>query len=630
MLALLLSVLCFVGYGVRTAIVAARNDARARRQTVLAQRMGQAVKDLEWRMRSVYLVPLHDTEAEKAEVRARMATLRDELQEAGEGGAGLQHYALGRGHLTLHEFDAAYQELMQAQALGVREPELDYALGRVLGEKYRRALDAARRSGDASFFQARKQDLEQTYLVPARLYLSRSRGQQAIPTSYLEGLIDFYHERYDAALLHADFAARGATWLYEAPQLAGDVYLAQALSARDAGDEKQAEKAFVRAVAAYERAAEIGRSDPMIYEALAEVWVRREEGEVLVGRDPSTSLAHALAAAEQANAAAKTESAGYTKKAFAYYFAAQFAQQHGGSDAEVQRLYRAQAASGAQALVYQPTDAFAHEVTGMAYLRLAEQLGEKATAIGNELAQSRNHLKEAIRLNPTFPWAYNDYGLALGVAAEDAKRQGHDARALLREAIEMTEKASVLDARYVIAFTKTSLLAQELAASEQLHGESPMGNLDKAIAWAERALQINAQHPLAHGNASAALLAKSAHLLSLRQDGREPAWAAVAHLQAIGRMDPTMPLVHAELARAYLLLAQHEARLGNDAAALLDRAGQQVASCLRLVGGAKDCAALQQLLRAEKRKAENKIAQPLPKRLTARVSGEEARRYRDS
>ena len=52
---------------------------------------------------------------------------------------------LGRGHLALHEWDLAHTQLKRAQDLGYRDAGLDYALGRVLGEKYSRALDEARK-----------------------------------------------------------------------------------------------------------------------------------------------------------------------------------------------------------------------------------------------------------------------------------------------------------------------------------------------------------------------------------------------------------------------------------------------------------------------------------------------------
>ena len=50
-------------------------------------------------------------------------------------------YALGRGHLALHEWDLAYSRLRQAEQLGYRDVELDYALGRVTIAAVRSPVD---------------------------------------------------------------------------------------------------------------------------------------------------------------------------------------------------------------------------------------------------------------------------------------------------------------------------------------------------------------------------------------------------------------------------------------------------------------------------------------------------------
>ncbi|MFT3772082.1 MAG: hypothetical protein QM820_42290 [Minicystis sp.] len=333
--ALCVSLLAFVGYGVRTTIVNARNEALARKRADLAQKLGRSIKDLEWLARSAYLVPLHDVSPEKAMVRARMAEIEAEVRGFGDLAAGLDHYALGRGHFALEAWEEARTELSRAEALGVREPELDYALGRVLGELYSRALEDARRSGDKSYFEKRKAELDREYLAPTLAHLTRCRGLETVSASYLDGLIAFYDRRYDDALRDAAQARKGVPWLYEAAKLEGDIHLSRALEARDRGDNDEAARRFPEAVAHYEASAEIGRSDPQVHEALAEAWIRWEEMDLYRGKDPGPALEKALAAADRALAAAPAESHGHTKKAFAYYFQAQHAQNHGAPREEI-------------------------------------------------------------------------------------------------------------------------------------------------------------------------------------------------------------------------------------------------------------------------------------------------------
>ena len=454
--ALCASLLAFAGYGVRTVIVNARNEAVAKRRAELAEKLGRSIKDLEWLVRSAYLVPLHDTTPEKAIVRAKMAEIEGDMRGFGDLSAGLDHYALGRGHFALEAWDEAHEELARAEAMGVREPELDYALGRVLGELYSRALEDARRSGDRSYFEKRREELDREYLAPALSHLERCRGLPTVSASYLTALVAFYQRRYDEALHDAEAATKSLPWLYEAAKLEGDVFMARALEARDRGDDAGAEPHFREAVARYGQAAEIGRSDASIYEALAEAWIRQEEMN-MYRRDPRPELDQALAAADRALTAAPAESHGHTKKAFAYNFEARYAHDHGAPRDEVERLRRAQIAEGEQALALHGDDAYAEDVTGIAYARLAEsglEIGQPVQAL---LDPAFAHLTRAIQDNPRVPWAYNDYGIALGDVGESEQKQSRDPGAWYERAIDATRKATDLDDHYAIAFSNMTV-----------------------------------------------------------------------------------------------------------------------------------------------------------------------------
>ncbi|MDI3281955.1 serine/threonine-protein kinase [Polyangium sp. 15x6] len=596
-IALVSSLVAFAGYGVRTVIVNARNEAIAQKRAELGQKLGQAVKDLEWLVRSAYLVPLHDTGPEKAVVRARMAEIEAEMRSFGDLAAGLDHYALGRGYLALKEWDRAHAELTQAASLGVREPELDYALGRVLGELYSRAIEEARRSGDKSYFEKRKQELDEEYLEPALAHLTRCRGLPTVPASYLEGLIHFYNRRYDEALQSARSARGGLSWLYEAEKLEGDVFMARAEGAKDRGENDQAERDFAEAVAHYEQAADIGRSDHQVYEALAEAWIRQEEMDLYSGRDPKPKLDKALSAADKALEAAPAESSGHTKKAFAYYFEAQYAQGHGAPSDEVERLFRAQITVGEQAVVLHPGDAYAQEITGAAYTKLAEHLLDRGRPVQPLLDKAYAYLEEAIRLNPKFPWAYNDYGLALGYSGASKKRRNEECKALLERAIDMTRKATELDERYVIGHNNTAVWLTELSQWQSDHGQNPESSVEAAVQAAERAIQINQQNPLAHVNAGLATMNLASYRLDAGKDGRKLGQEAIDRFKAALAIDPNFVYVQHELARAHHLLASHQRAQGEDPRPSLDAGLRTLEPCYRIEPENPDCKAVEALLR---------------------------------
>ncbi|HEU4532501.1 MAG TPA: serine/threonine-protein kinase, partial [Polyangiaceae bacterium] len=149
-------------FGAASRLEARRARAGAAERARLAEELGRRVNEVEWFLRAAYALPLHDTTSERRLARERMVRIASPARagEAGEGGGALVRYALGRGHLALDEFEAARAELERARKLGLDSPELNYALGRALGELYRRALDEARRGGGAAWAAERRRALE--------------------------------------------------------------------------------------------------------------------------------------------------------------------------------------------------------------------------------------------------------------------------------------------------------------------------------------------------------------------------------------------------------------------------------------------------------------------------------------
>ncbi|HNN93454.1 MAG TPA: serine/threonine-protein kinase [Pseudomonadota bacterium] len=589
MLALVLVLIGSLGYGVRTAVQSARREALAQKRAALAQRLGQAVQDLEWLVRTAHMLPLHDIGPDRALLRTRMAEIEAEMRSFGSLSAGLDHYALGRGHLALAEWEPALRQLQAARAAGLDEPGLHYALGRVLGERYSQALSDARKSGDASYFQQRKRELDAEYLPAVLSHLSASRADKTVSGSFVAALLDFYQGRYAAALLHAGFAARATPWLYEARRLTGDVKLAQALDARDHGDYPLAESLFGEAMRGYEAASDIGRSDPQVYEAQAEAWIRQEEMALYRGQDPRPFFDQALAAAERAQAADPEGGAGQTKGAFAYVFMSRYAGSHGLPEAELERLITAQITAGRAAIAAHPQDAFAYEVTGLGYQTLAEQKVDRGSPVRDLVEESLSLLKTAIRLEPRSPWLLNDYGMSLAIAAVDQRNQKADPQPLLRQAIAMFEQAATLDPQYALPHNNRAAWLLELADWQSSHGQSPVEAITTATAAAERAIALNPKNPLAYGNAGQAQIKLATWQRQAGHDGRVAAEQATRLLLALLALDPGLTAAYRDVATAYALLAWHQSHLHLDSRAAQAQAYEYAHRCLRAEPAAADC-----------------------------------------
>jgi len=204
-----------------------RTRLSASKQARLAEELGQDVTEMELFMRYAYTLPLHDAGREKAVIRSRMATIETRMQASGGFANGPSHYALGRGYLALQNYEEASRHLQQALAGGYRTPEVDYAMGRAYGERYRSAIDEASRIPDKVQQETLHKAAEKALLEPALQHLEQGGHARLESPAYLLGLIAFYGKRYDQALERAHEALTQCPWLYDAMKLEGDIYHAR-------------------------------------------------------------------------------------------------------------------------------------------------------------------------------------------------------------------------------------------------------------------------------------------------------------------------------------------------------------------------------------------------------------------
>ncbi len=506
-LAALAAILCVtvisaLGIGIRARIIAVQKERRAKEQAELSRRIGQSVQDLEWVARTAYLLPLHDTSYEQKLVRDRMTEIQQELQGHSDIGPRLEAYARGRGLLALHDFGGAQTELARAERLGHVDLELDYALGRALGELYSQALDDARKSGDKSFFEKRKAELDAELLRPALRYLQRSRALRSVSSLYVEGLIAYFQQDFDLALTRAEQAQKLAPWLYEAVKLGGDVLLERARAERDRGEHDRAAQHFAESVARYKQAAEIGRSDHSVHEALAEAYIRWEELDFYRGKNPEPYLQEALRAADKALVAAPKASHGHTKKAFAYYFYGEYSKQHL-SPQQTRMLRKNQIEEGISATIQHHDDPYAHEITGLGFCRAAEIDSENSKS---HIKNAVFYLDKSVKINQRFPWAYNDYAIALLAESKLQQQSNQSPIDTIQRAVALAEQALTIDPGYIYAMNTIAL--SSLRASTWLieHGQDPSVWIQKGIQAAQQALKLNQNYSFAYGNQGTILL----------------------------------------------------------------------------------------------------------------------------
>ena len=470
-------------YGIRARLQVQREQASAAARAKLSQELGQTIKEMEWFIRSVRQMPLHDTRYALAILQARTAKLHALQHGLGNAGDGLVQYALGHAYFALQDFERAYEHLAAAQRTGHDTPELRGMLGRVLGEQYRAKLEEAVRTGDVGFVRVRKKELREKYISPAVVFLRDSQSAELASPQLLAGLIALYGEQYDDALAKAAAATQQAPWLYEAKQLAGDVYFARGIDERSGPRFEEAKQSFDRAIGKYKEGAEIGRSDVRLYETIAESYLQWADIAVNLQGDHSK-----LDLLEQANnycrraigiAPGRVHCHAKIARSYALILNAKTLQRiRLGS--EFQELL--DIAQNGLSIDHNHADLYDSIANGYASLALEEDVddsNERYQKLINHTDLAIKYFRQALSLQPRSPIYLTNLGVTyLNKALNIFSREGILPQTELNLAISNHKAAAAIDPNYVAAWTdllsdytaliqEMSLLGQDPAAVVQ-------------------------------------------------------------------------------------------------------------------------------------------------------------------
>ena len=443
-----------------------------------------------------------------------MSSLQSKLASYGSMSKGLAHYALGRGHVALHEYQDARRELLQALAHGHDTADVHYALGLVLGKHFEQAMHEARLSGGGDWAQKKLADLAPTFLTPAIASLQRSRALHQDSPHYLEALISYYQGKYPEALQHAADALRESPWLYEAAKLAGDVHVALALLSRDSGKADEAGRAFAAAVARYEQAASIGRSDAEVYEGLAEAWVRQIEMAANSGKPTESAYAAAIEASDHISIVEPQLVTGRLKKAYAALMTMAIS---GSGVSPAARVKQCQ--DEAQAVLERdPENPYARDVAAGCTAFAADSAQGRGEDAAPLFQKAIALLEPAIQKSPNFLWGINDLASSYLVYASYLAMHGDaTANSLFQKSIEFSEKARLLDVSYLIPvqnilFTRAKLIQGSYQLDEI---RSSMIMVDDLYS---KCITVNHAYQQCHINYAAAAARAAQRMLAAGED----------------------------------------------------------------------------------------------------------------
>jgi eukaryotic-like serine/threonine-protein kinase len=519
----------------RSWLAARAEAARAASRTALAQRLGHEAKDIELFLRSAYQLPLQDTRPARDAVRARMRAIAATPHDLGPLGDAVVHDALGRGHLALHEWREAADELAIAAAGGLDTPELHAARGRALGELYHRAFEDARRSGDRSWLDGRRKQLEQQYLGPALAELAASRGA-GDTAAYLEALIALYRGDVAAAEQAATAAADHAPWLFEARKLAADAAYAAAVAAFDRGDYDAACPLLDRAEQRYAQAAEVARSDASVHEAAAQAALQRAEIDFRQGRSPREPLDRALAAIDRALAADPDDAPGYTTKAYVLLRWYRTPSLRGSEDPRV--LLERMAQSAERAVALDASDANAWDALGNAHVYRGNHESYHGGRGEPWWNRAIDEIEQALAIRPDDPWATNDLGVAHRWLGASLDQTGGDPMPHYEAALRAYTHASELDPQFLYAWSNQADLHASVAEHRASLALDPQLEADSAVRAGQRCLTIDSRYDFVFDAMSRARLSVASYLLDT---GGDPTAALAGAAQYLDRADAQHP-----------------------------------------------------------------------------------------
>lgn len=558
--AALVTIMVLVGLGVR-AEIAAKEQAR------IAERLGQDVKGLEQFLRYAYTLPLHDVEREKAVIRRRMQRFEVEKARLGELGEAPAEYAIGRGHLALHEYKAAREHLERARDHGYVSTEIGYSLGQALGELYRQELDAAQRIGDDRAREERKRRAEHEYLEPALRCLRESSAADADSRTFLEALMALYEKRYEEAAAKARQASAEAPWLYETKKLEGDAQYAEGNDRKAVGDREAALVEYLRAVDAYRSAAETARSDPSVHEAEAEAWIQMMEVEQQRGLSPKRAFEGALAACDRALGASPRSGSAHSKKAWAYWRWGVY--ENGRGEDPTETMEKA-IVSASEANRADPDDATALEFLGISYAFIGLHEVKHGLPALYSWEQAIRYLAQATEANPTFAWAWNDLASVFFMKGAYLRSQGIDARADLERGLEFTQKAIKSDPRYAYPLSNLGDMYSSQAEDEIRHGLDPRPSIERGLAACMKSIAIDPNSGIAYVNMGSSHLNLATYELYSGASPEASLGRALEQFEHALRLDATAPETLQKLSAAHRMMALHRMALQADATSELD------------------------------------------------------------
>lgn len=558
--AALIIIAIFAGMGIKASL-------NARKRALLAQNLGQELKEIESTMRLSHMLPLHNTQEERAIIVEKMSAIAERIRDLGSIGRGPGNYALGRGYLVLDQYDRAYSHLLKAWENNYQEPHTAYALARALGALYKKELELIDKIPGEKLKKERKERAEKDFKEPILKYLKAAKDTKIAAPEYIQALLAYYEEDLGKAIAFAKDAQKKTPWFYEPFILIGEIYYFKSKKYSGKGDFKNARQMLHEAEKSYKEALKIGRSDPLVYAGIASVNENMMEIEFEMGKSfENTRKAalfnckNALKADPDNLRALETASSIYTQLADSDMFL-------GKDPANNARKAITNAQRG---LKKYPDSIQLYNSIGMCYDRVGHYKLFRNLDPREDLKNAARAYKTALSKDDTIYTLYNNTGSVYWAIGYYELLHGLNPSASAKEGILNLDKAITIDAEEAHAHYNLGLIRWTLSRYKLLHGEDPVPTLKESIANFKDALELNPNDALLYNGIGMDYSTWSEYDLQKGRDPNKNAKKALENLKIAVEKNPYYVFPFVEQGKVFQLLAHLRLKTGGNPRPLLD------------------------------------------------------------
>ncbi|MEM8930912.1 MAG: protein kinase [Acidobacteriota bacterium] len=467
-----------------------RHRAQSDREAQAAQRFGARAERLATTLGMARLAPAHSLTAAKADGRREIVALEHEARALGTWGLPAARYALGVASLELGELRAAQAHLEAAsEAATPSDDALHRALIEVLVRRFVHQVETL------SYL---RRDLREVHFDRLRArYLGKIRRLVAdrLPTDatggYLDALRHIADQDWTQAIASCERTLAGATNHWRCHELIGQIHRVLGIRADLAGDDRQAVARLRLAIASFERATAIARSDERLFAKVCLAEAILLDFELRSGHVPRRAPPASCRTAVEIDTAMPEP---YLAQALWWQRTAT-AEYRANGDPE-EPLRRAGEQLG-KALERAAADSsvIAHTLMAVQLLIEHDLTSWHAESHAEQLERAADHARAAISMDPGTLNARVTLGQILSRQATLAQRSGESPLPMFREAITLIEAVLADAPNLVQAWTQLGILHDDSSRVAAASGEDPEPHLRQARSAFGRAIELDPGNP---------------------------------------------------------------------------------------------------------------------------------------